>query len=559
MFYRVAEVFLIVLCFFSIPAVAQIHDPRALAADPTTAEGPIAPVIKGLGDNHFPVTTQKSESQQFFDQGLKLTYGFNHSEALRAFKEAVRLDPENAMAYWGWGLVLGPNINLPMRDEVAAQAYQAVQQAIALKERVSDRERAYIEALAERYAADPPADRSSLDQAYALAMKGVTKAYPDDLDAATLYAAALMNLSPWNYFYLDGSPRTDTDEILATLQGVVERNPRHAAALHYYIHAVEERFPELGERHADQLRGLMPGSGHTEHMPSHVYMLVGRYQDAYDVNVKAAAADEKYVTSCNAQGIYPLNYYPHNIHYLAWSAMLLGRPGAAMKAAREIVGKVPKEISSDGNIWALYEVFLSQPLFVMVRFGMWKEILAEPKPEVESQFMTGIWHYGRALAYFHTQRLSQARRELEELTKLRIRMGELERYVSSTKGETLLTIAEEIVRGELAHVEGKTLEGLARLERAVRLEESLSYNAPPEWYFPVRHYLGAMLLDADSPAEAAVVYAADLRGNPENGYSLFGLKLALEQMGNREHALEVSARFDRAWARATHKLTSSRY
>lgn len=556
---KASSLLLIVLCSSAIQATAQIHDPRALLADPATAKEAIAPSLEGLGDHHFPVTTKKPESQQFFDQGMRLTYAFNHSEALRAFKEAARLDPDNAMAYWGWALVLGPNINLPMRAEVAAQAYQAAQRAVELKSKVSDRERAFIDAIAVRYKANPPDDRSPLDQAYAHAMKRVVERYPDDLDAATLYAAALMNLTPWDYFYLDGSLKADTAEIIDSLQGVVDRNPHHAGALHYFIHAVEERYPKRGEWHADKLRGLMPNAGHVEHMPSHIYMLVGRYQDSYDVNVRAAGADKKYITSCNAQGIYPLNYYPHNIHYLAWSAMFLGRPDAAMKAAREIVRKVPTDIASDANLWALYEIFLSQPMFVMVRFGMWEEMLAEPQPELDSKFMEGIWRYGRALAFRHTQRLPEARRELEKLTSLRIAMGKLERYVSGTPGETLLTIAEEIVSGELAYAEGNTLYGLAHLERAIRLEDSLAYMAPPDWYFPVRHYLGAMLLDAGRPNEATVIYAADLRSNPENGYSLYGLKLALEQQGNREHALEVAERFDRAWAGATHELASSRY
>ena len=550
---------MIVLSFIAIPVNAQIHDPRALAADPSTAEGPIAPILKGLGEHHFSITTQSSKSQQFFDQGLRLTYAFNHSEALRAFKEAARLDPDNAMAYWGWALVLGPNINLPMVSDVAPRAYQAAQRAVALKDKVSDREKAYIQALADRYTMDPSADRTPLDLAYARGMMKVAKRYPDDPDAATLYAAALMNLSPWNYFNLDGSPKDHTDELLTTLQSVIDRNPEHAGALHYYIHVVEERFPERGEWHADKLRGLMPGAGHVEHMPSHIYMLVGRYKDSYEVNVQAAYADESYITQCRAQGIYPLNYYPHNIHYLAWSAMFLGRSEAAMDAAREIIEKVPSELASDGNVWALYEIFLSQPMFVMVRFGMWKEMLSEPKPDVDSQFMTGIWHYGRALAFFHTGRLAEARRELSSLSALRNAMGAVERYVSATTGETLLTIAEEIVRGELAYAEGSTLEGLARLERAVRLEDSLVYNAPPEWYFPVRHILGAMLLDAGRPNEAEVIYAADLRNNPENGYALFGLRLALQDQGELEDALAVANRFDHAWADATHKLTSSRY
>jgi len=556
---RITIIVMIILGLIAQPVMAKIHDARALAVDPSTAEAPIAPILDGLGDYHFLVTTQSPESQRFFDQGLRLTYAFNHSEALRAFKEAVRLDPRNAMAYWGWALVLGPNLNLPMVPEVVPQAFRAIQQAVALKEKVSLRERAYIEALTERYTVDPTADRRPFDLAYARAMAKLVARFPDDLDAATLYAASLMNLSPWDYWNLDGSPKGETGKILETLQSVIDRNPRHAGALHYYIHAVEAHHPEQGERPADMLGGLMPGAGHLVHMPSHIYMRVGRFTDSYEANRKAVAADESYITQCRSQGIYPLNYYPHNIHFMAWSAMFQGRPAAALEAARKIVEKVPPELSVDKNTWALYETFLSQPMFVMVRFGMWDEMLAEPKPDLESQFMTGIWHYGRALAYIHTDRPAMAKRELHPLSAAREAMGAVEHYVGFATAETLLTIAEEIVQGEMARVEGNTLEGLARLERAVRLEDSLRYNEPPDWYFPVRQFLGAMLLDAGRPNEAEVVYAADLRKNPENGYSLFGLRYALEKQGKHQDAQAVVERFDRAWADATHTLTSSRF
>ena len=556
---RVTTIFMIILGLIAQPAMAKIHDARALATDPSTAEAPIAPKLEGLGDYHFPITTLSSESQRFFDQGLRLTYAFNHSEALRAFKEAVRLDPNNAMAYWGWALVLGPNLNLPMVPQVVPQAYRAIQQAVALKEKVSERERAYIETLAERYTDDPTADRRPFDLAYAHAMAKLVSRYPDDIDAATLYAASLMNLSPWDYWNLDGSPKEQTGKILDSLQSVIDRNPRHAGALHYYIHAVEAHHPERGEGPADMLGGVMPGAGHLVHMPSHIYMRIGRFTDSYAANLKAVAADESYITQCRSQGIYPLNYYPHNIHFMAWSAMFQGRPKAALEAARKIVEKVPPELSADKNTWALYETFLSQPMFVMVRFGMWDKMLAEPKPDLESQFMTGVWHYGRALAYIHTDRPAMAQRELRPLSAAREAMGTVEHYVGFATAETLLTIAEEIVRGELASAEGNTLEGLAHLERAVRLEDSLRYNEPPDWYFPVRHFLGAMLLDAGRPIEAEVVYAADLRKNPENGYSLFGLKYALEKQGKREDAQAVAKRFDRAWADATHALISSRF
>jgi tetratricopeptide (TPR) repeat protein len=556
---RITTIVLILIGLIVHSAAARIHDPRALAEDPAKAQEPIAPTLTGLGDHHFEVTTRSPKSQQFFDQGLRLTYAFNHSEALRAFKEAVRLDPQNAMAYWGWALVLGPNLNLPMIPEVAPQAYRAIQRAVALKANVSERERAYIEALAKRYSADPKADRAPLDLAYSQAMADLVARYPDDLDAATLYAASLMNLSPWNYWNLDGSPKANTRKVLATLQSVVDRNPHHAGALHYYIHAVEARHPERGERYADLLSGLMPGAGHLVHMPSHIYMRVGRFADSYDVNRRAVAADEDYITQCRSQGIYPLNYYPHNIHFMAWSAMFQGRGDAALAAARKIVEKVPPELSADKNVWALYETFLSQPMFVMVRFGMWDRMLAEPQPSIESRFMTGIWHYGRALAYIHTDRLTEARRELQPLVAARKAMGSVESYIGFATAATLMTIAEEIVRGELAYAEGDTLAGLAHLERAVRLEDGLRYNEPPDWYFPVRHFLGAMLLEAGRPKEAEVVYAADLRKNPENGYSLLGLQQALEKQGESEDARTVEKRFNRAWAGATHSLTSSRY
>lgn len=543
----------------ALPARSQVHDPRALAADPATALEPIAPLLEGLGDHHLAVTTSEPRSQQFFDQGLRLTYGFNHSEALRAFKEAARLDPENAMAHWGWALVLGPNINLPMLPEVVPQAYRAIQKALELEAGVSPRERAYIEALAERYSDDPEADRVALDAAYAAAMADVVERNPDDLDAATLYAASLMNLRPWDYWNLDGTPKGDTTEILDTLQSVVDRDPRHAGALHYYIHTVEARHPARGERHADMLAGLMPGAGHMVHMPSHIYMRVGRFADSYEANRLAVAADEGYITQCRAQGLYPLAYYPHNIHFMAWSAMMQGSRREAMDAARKIVDAIPAELSPDKNTWGLYEIFLSQPMFTMVRFGMWDAMLAEPKPEIGSRFMTAIWHYGRSLAYLHTGRLRPATKELGRLSAIRREVSASAHTIGFATNGRLLTIAEEIVAGEIAAKRGRTMEGLARLERAVRIEDSLLYNEPPDWYFPVRHFLGAMLLEVGRPGEAEVVYSADLRKNPANGYALFGLRQALSAQGKLEDEAVVADRFERAWAQDGHQLTSSRF
>lgn len=537
---------------------AQIHDPIALSADPITATGSIAPILAGLGDHHIEVTTNSERSQYFFDQGYRLTLGFNHSEALRSFKEAVRLDPNNAMAYWGWALVLGPNLNLPMQEDVVSQAYSALQKAVILKEQVSGWEKAYIEALAVRYSHDPKADRALLDEAYADAMADVVRRYPDDLDAMTLYAAALMNTNPWDYWYADGSPKPKTEIILSTLQSVIDRDPNHAGAHHYLIHVVEAFRPELGINSADKLGKLMPGAGHLVHMPSHIYMRVGRYADSYTINALAAKADEGYITQCRAQGLYPLAYYPHNLHFMVWSAMFQGRSEKALVTARKVAEAIP--VNSKENSWALYESFRSQPMFVMVRFGRWDEMLAEPQPDRKAHFMKGVWHYGRGLAYVNQGKIVQAQKELGHLVSLRERAGKDQSYfLGFSVVDKLLTIAEEILIGEIAAKQGNQSRAIGHLERAVRLEDGLFYNEPSDWYFPVRHVLGAVLLEAGFPAEAEVVYWEDLRRNPKNGYSLFGLNQSLKAQGKTAVAKVVYERFKRAWQHADTNLKSSRY
>lgn len=540
------------------PAYSQVHDPKALTADPLTASGPIAPKLTGLGDHHFEVTTNNPESQYFFDQGFRLTLGFNHSEALRAFKEAVRLDPNNAMAYWGWALVLGPNLNLPMQEAVVERAYGALQMAVKLKDQVSARERAYIEALATRYSLDPKRNQAALNGAYADAMGALVKQYPDDLDAATLYAAALMITSTWDYWYGDGSPKPKTKVIMATLQSVIDRNPNHPGGHHYLIHAVETFRPELAEASADKLGGLMPGAGHLVHMPSHIYMRVGRYADSYAANIKAIKADQGYITQCRAQGLYPLGYYPHNIHFLVWSAMFQGRSKEALTAARQVVAAIPKTSKDDS--WALYETFRSQPMFVLTRFGLWDQVLAEPKPEKNAQFMIGVWHYGRGMAYAHQGKTLKAQDELSQLIKLRQMTQKNPGYaVGFGVAGNLLTIAEEILTGEIAGKRGDYDKAIAHLERAVRLEDGLHYSEPSSWYFPVRHVLGALLLEAGLPAEAEGVYWEDLRRNPKNGYSLFGLNQSLTAQGKTEVAKVTTERFKRAWQAADVTLRTSRY
>jgi len=548
---------IVALCWGQI-AVAQVHDPRAIEADPRTATGPIAPVLEGLGDQSFPVTTSGPHSQYFFNQGLRLTLGFNHSEALRSFKEAVRLDPDNAMAYWGWALVLGPNLNLSMLPEVVPEAYAAMQAAVGLKDRVTAAERDYIEALAVRYTNESAGERAPLDAAYAAAMERLVVKYPDDSLAWTLYAAALMNTSPWDYWYRDGSPKPATVKILAALDRALLLEPDNAGAHHYRIHAVEAFHPEIAIASADRLGDLMPGAGHLVHMPSHIYMRVGRYADSFAANVDAIAADEGYITQCRAQGLYPLGYYPHNIHFLSWSAMFQGRSREALAAARKVAAKI-KEISKD-NTWGLYETFGSQPLYVMVRFGQWEQILAEKPPREGSIFMNGVWHYARGLAYLHTGRQSEAKHEFERLEGLR-------EYIENDSGYgdgfdaagTLLTIAGELLHGEILARQSDFHNAIAHIERAIRLEDTLRYNEPPSWYFPVRHVLGAMLLEAGFPAEAESVYWDDLKRYPHNGFSLFGLVQALETQDKVEMAAIAKARFDQAWSAADVTLRSSRF
>ena len=355
-------------------AAAQFWDARALAIDPATATGPVAPALQGLSDLHHAVTTSSPASQAFFDQGLRLTYAFNHSEAIRAYKEAARLDPANAMAYWGWAYALGPNLNLPMMPEVTAQAYAAAQKAMSLRDKVSPAERDYIEALATRYANPAPENRAALDQAFADAMRTVAAKHPEDPDAATIYADALMNLSPWNYWNGMAAAGPNTAVIVDTLESVLRRHPDHIGALHLHIHAVEAVDGSRAEVSADRLLKLAPAAGHLVHMPTHIYMRVGRYADAYAANALADAADNSYVAQCNAQGIYPLFYHRHNQHFLTWAAMFQGRSQAALDAGRLIShGLEPGMIA--GPFSETFQHLMSQPLYVMVRFGRWDDIL----------------------------------------------------------------------------------------------------------------------------------------------------------------------------------------
>lgn len=539
-----------------ITVPAQYWDPAALAADPRTATTPIAPRLAGLGPLLHPIdSTDSDASREFFRQGMNLVYAYNHGEALRSFKEAARLDPGNPMAWWGQALALGPNLNLPMQPEAVAPAYAAIREAVRLAGRAEPVERALIEGLAERYSPHPDADRVTLDGRYAEALRRILGEYPEHLGVATLYADALMNLSPWNYWTPDGQPREHTTEVLTTLESVLARNPDHIGALHLYIHAVEARDPDRGVAAADRLRPLAPGAGHLVHMPAHIYMQVGRYADAYAVNVEAASADAAYLAQCKAQGIYPLLYFPHNEHFKVWAAMFEGRSAVALQDARQMASHV----GHDPEVFGLAEVFAQQPLYVLARFGRWDDVLREPSPRPEARLSTALWHYARGLAYRFKGDGRAAERELKAVRAIRGEPGLAEAYTAFSPTTVLIDIAGEILAGEIALSRGRKTEGIAHLDRAVRLQDGLTYNEPPDWFFPVRHYLGAALLEAGLPREAEAVYWQDLTKNRENGYALFGLGQALAAQGRDAEAAELRARYATAFARADAQLTSSRY
>lgn len=520
--------------------------------------GQLAPRLQNLGDHTFPISCKNAQAQKFFNQGVNLAYGFNHAEAARAFREVARLVPDCAMAYWGHALVLGPNINAPMNPADEPLAYEMVQKALAQKSRGSARESAYIEALAKRYTGKAE-DRKAADRACAEAMRGLHKKYPDDLDAATMFAEALMDLRPWDYWTRDGLPYAGTDEIVAALELVMKRNPEHPGALHYYIHAMEAtKSPEKAEEAADRLIALMPGAGHMVHMPAHIFMRVGRYEDAADSNELAIQADEDYITQCRAQGLYPLAYYPHNIQFLWWAASVEGRSNASLEAARKTAAKIPTEQLRE---LPFLQGFVVTPDYARVQFGRWDDILKEARPALESPFVQGVWHYARGLAFAGKAQFEDAAKELAALEST-VKSDALRNMPVSFSANTalaILRIAPEVLAGELAAKQKQFDKAVSHLERAVRLEDSLIYTEPADWPFPVRQKLGAVLLEAGRPDEAAVVYWEDLRRFPENGWSLFGLMQALKAQGKYDQAAIVEKRFQKAWARADVQLSGSRF
>ena len=535
---------------------AHKHYEKTKEAEKPAPGGELAPRLQKLGKHTFPVTTRSRQAQLFVNQGVNLAYGFNHAEAGRAFGEAARLDPGCAMAYWGQALVLGPNINVPMTPEDEPKAYELAQKAVSLKARAKPRERAYIDAVAQRYSGKKE-DRAARDRAYADAMRDVARRFPLDLDAATMYAESLMDLRPWNYWSRDGRPYAETGEIVATLEKVLAKNPNHPGANHYYIHAVEAtKTPERAEAAADRLLKLMPGAGHMVHMPSHIYQRVGRYADAAASNQEAVKADEDYIAQCRAQGIYPMAYYPHNIHFLWFAATAEGRSAVAIEAARKTAAQVTDEALDKVPILASFRIV---PWYALTRFGKWDEMLAEPAPPDRFLYLKGNWHYGRGLALAAKGRLDEADAELAEVRRIAADKALDYTLFSPNTAAGIFASAPEVLAGELAARRKDYDAAISHLERAVRLEDSLVYTEPSEWHYPPRQALAAVLLAAGRAKEAETIYWEDLSRNRDNGWSLFGLAQALRAEGKTDEAAAVQARFDKAWARADVKLTASRF
>jgi tetratricopeptide (TPR) repeat protein len=523
-------------------------------AEPTPTPAPV-PLFDDLGDHHHPVTTSVPAAQRYFDQGLRLYYGFNLPEATRAFEEAARLDPGCAMAWWGIALASGPNYNSPIDPERNARAVAAMKRASEALPAATPRERDYVEALAVRYLAEPPADRQPLDQAYATAMHRLAQRYPDDADAATLYAESLMDLRPWDLWTLDGKPQPGTDEIVAVLEGVLRREPKHPGANHLYIHAVEASpSPERGLASAAVLEGLVPGAGHLVHMPSHIYMRVGKYEQATESNRRAVAVDRAYIAREKPSGEYPMLYYPHNLDFLWAAASMEGRSADAIRAARDLAAETPVEMVRQ---MPDMEGVLVTPQLVLLRFGRWHEVLAEPAPPADLVYATALDRYARGVALVRQGKLDQAAQQLALVREAAAAMPPDRIVMQVNRAKPILELAAHTLAGELDAARGETDAAVRELREAVRLQDELRYMEPPPWYFPVRQALGAVLLAAGRPREAEEVYRQDLARNPDNGWSLLGLARSLEAQGDDAGAQAARARFAASWQRADVQLQSS--
>jgi tetratricopeptide (TPR) repeat protein len=501
------------------------------------------PLFNDLGTHHHAITTSNAEAQRYFDQGLRLVFGFNHDEAERAFREAARLDPSSAMAWWGVALALGPNINLPLDDARNARALAAVHRAEAQASAASEIERRYIEAIAVRYSSDPTSKRDELDDKYSRAMRALSTRYPADDDAAVLFAESMMDLKPWQLWTADGQPQEGTPEILRTLETVLARSPNHPGANHYYIHAIEASpDPAKAKASAERLKTLVPGAGHLVHMPAHIQMRTGDYQGAADANTTAVVADEKYLARTGATGAYPMMYYTHNFQFLAAAAATIGQCRAAVEA-----GDRAADVAHMAGHDVMAEYVLPTPICARARCGQWDAILALAKPADTTPVTLAFWLYARGLAHLAKGDSAAARADRHQFGVL-AKTVPADTMLNLNSARSLLAIAGDVLDGRLATSAGDHATAVAAFQRAVATQDSLRYDEPPAWYFPVRESLGGALMRAKRFAEAERVFERDLALNAENPRSLFGLREARRALAKPFD--DIARRFDALWQRA---------
>src|SRR3984957_10522269 len=526
------------LALFCLCAVAQDH-----AAHPQTH--PVT-LVAGLGDLHHSVSTRNPQAQQFFDQGLRFIYCFNHDEAARSFQHAAELDPNLAMAYWGVAEAVGPNYNDPADPDRYKHAHDAVQKAVDRSAGASPSEQAYIQALAKRFPADQVSDLKKAAEDYRDPMRQVVASFPDDLDAATLFAEAGMNLHPWGLWHLDGTPEAGTDEIVATLESVMKRDPNHLGAIHYYIHAVEaSNNPERALAGANKLASLAPGAGHIVHMPAHVYIRTGDYEAAVKTNEQAAMVDRAYIKATGAQGIYPMMYYSHNLHFVAMCGAMNGRYAEARKNADLLAANVGLHVKQMPPL----EGFMTIPMAVEVRFHHWNEILKIPAPDPAMKATTGFWHFSRGLALAGTGKVSGAEAEYKIVSDAQAATppDEIFNAPINNKTKDILEIAKDVLGAKIALAKKDNSAAIVMLREAVSIQDTLKYGEPPDWFFLVRESLGGVLLLTGDAAGAEKVFREDLDRNPRNPRSLWGLRQALLQQKRDYDAGFVQKQFEASW------------
>jgi tetratricopeptide (TPR) repeat protein len=525
---------------------AVAHDPIVSAKAEQPGVQHAVPLYDNLGDLSYPITTQNPMAQRYFDQGLRLTYAFNHAEALRAYREAQRLDPSCAACYWGEAFVLGPNINASMDDTANNPAVVAIKKAQALATQASEREQALIAALAKRYSDDPKADRAALNQAYADAMAAAWQRFPDDQDMGIFYVDSVMNVSPWDYWEADGqTPKGNIGDAIQAAETILAANPNHPGAIHLYIHLTEaSKTPERAEPYANRLASLMPGAGHLVHMPSHTYYRVGRYEDSAQTNKVAVQVDETYLTNANSDNIYRFGYYPHNIHFVLASAQMAGDGPTTMAYAERLDGKIPDAIAEQVG-WV--QAIRTAPYFAHAQFSSPETILALPDPGDKFPLIKAMWHYARGVALAAQNEVETAKSEAAQIAELNQKSDFSYLLAWAVPAPDLLDLARHVVEGRIAQSQGNLEQAIKEFEIAVTIQDSLAYMEPPYWYYPVRQTLGAALVQVGRAKEAETIFEQALENTPKNGWALYGLMEAQRAQGKQDEAQATNKRLQQAW------------